>query len=131
MFEVEELETELTNSGTIEGGLSNDSAMSVIPDNETIEGGISSDGSVSAELKTETIESVISNNGSVTAEVSTGAGAGGTSDYEKLQNKPQINNIELVKNKTLDELGIQEKGDYPNEVLTNTEIEDLINNFVG
>ena len=39
-------------------------------------------------------------------------GTGGTTDYNQLTNKPQINNIELVGNKTLDELGIQAKGDY-------------------
>ena len=31
---------------------------------------------------------------------------GGTSDYEKLKNKPQINNVELDGNKTIQELGI-------------------------
>lgn len=36
----------------------------------------------------------------------------GTSNYEDLVNKPQINNVELVENKTLDELGIQAKGNY-------------------
>lgn len=30
-------------------------------------------------------------------------------DYAKLENKPQINNIELIGNKTLEELGIQEE----------------------
>lgn len=34
------------------------------------------------------------------------------SDYNQLNNKPKINNIELAGNKTLDELGIQSKGDY-------------------
>ena len=33
-------------------------------------------------------------------------------DYNILDNKPQINNIELTGNKTLDELNIQPKGDY-------------------
>lgn len=33
-------------------------------------------------------------------------------DYNILDNKPQINNIELTGNKTLDELNIQQKGDY-------------------
>lgn len=33
-------------------------------------------------------------------------------DYNVLDNKPQINNIELTGNKTLDELNIQPKGDY-------------------
>ena len=36
----------------------------------------------------------------------------GTSDYNELINKPQINSVELHGNKTLDELGIQAKGDY-------------------
>lgn len=55
----------------------------------------------------------------------------GTSDYRKLKNKPKINNVELIDNKTSDELGLQEKGDYPEETLTNIEIENLINSFVG
>lgn len=33
---------------------------------------------------------------------------GGTSNYEELINKPQINNVELVGNKTLEELGIKQ-----------------------
>lgn len=33
-------------------------------------------------------------------------------DYNVLDNKPQINNVELTGNKTLDELNIQPKGDY-------------------
>ena len=33
-------------------------------------------------------------------------------DYNELINKPQINNVELIGNKTLDDLGIQPKGDY-------------------
>lgn len=35
-----------------------------------------------------------------------------TINYEQFTNKPQINNVELSGNKTLDELGIQEKGNY-------------------
>ena len=33
-------------------------------------------------------------------------------DYNTLQNKPQINSVELSGNKTLEELGIQASGDY-------------------
>lgn len=36
----------------------------------------------------------------------------GTSDYNDLNNKPSINDIELNGNKTLKELGIQPQGDY-------------------
>ena len=37
---------------------------------------------------------------------------GGTSNYSDLENKPKINNVELVDNKSLDDLGIQPKGNY-------------------
>ena len=51
----------------------------------------------------------------------------GTSDYNELINKPQINNLELVGNKTLDELGIQEKGDYALKSELPTKTSELIN----
>lgn len=35
-----------------------------------------------------------------------GGGGGGTSDYTDLDNKPQINNVELTGNKSLHDLGI-------------------------
>lgn len=38
--------------------------------------------------------------------------SGGTEDYLDLTNKPTINEVELTGNKTLDDLGIQAKGDY-------------------
>ena len=44
----------------------------------------------------------------------------GTRDYEKLKNKPQINSVELLGNKSFEDLGA--------EFLTNMEIEELINN---
>lgn len=53
-----------------------------------------------------------------------------TNDYNKLINKPQINSVELIGNKSLDELDIQVKGDYPDMPLSNNEIEELLNNFV-
>lgn len=39
-------------------------------------------------------------------------GGSGTSDYEKLTNKPQINSVELSGNKSLQDLGAQPVGDY-------------------
>ena len=39
-------------------------------------------------------------------------GSGGSSDYEDLDNKPSINDVELTGNKSLDDLGIQPQGDY-------------------
>lgn len=51
---------------------------------------------------------------------------GGTTDYNKLTNKPSINAVELIGNKTSDELYLQDKMD----TLTNNDIEELLNNFV-
>ena len=42
-------------------------------------------------------------------------GGSGTSDYDLLQNKPSINSVVLIGNKTLDELNIQPKGNYLKE----------------
>lgn len=39
-------------------------------------------------------------------------GGGGTSDYSDLENKPQLNGITLEGNKTLDDVGVQPKGNY-------------------
>lgn len=35
------------------------------------------------------------------------SGSSGTKDYEKLKNKPQINGVELIGNKSLEDLGIE------------------------
>lgn len=49
---------------------------------------------------------------------------GGTSNYNYLTNKPQINNIELIGNKTSNDLKLQDQMD----ALTNMDIENLLNN---
>lgn len=48
-------------------------------------------------------------------------------DYNKLENKPSINNIVLEGNKTLKELGIQEIGNYANKNEIPTQISELEN----
>ena len=52
---------------------------------------------------------------------------GGTSNYEYLTNKPQINSVELVGNKTSNELKLQDQM----EALSNIDIENLLNNQGG
>lgn len=57
--------------------------------------------------------------------------AGGSSfsgSYNDLNDKPQINSITLINNKTLDDLNIQVKGNYADTILTNLEIDALLNN---
>ena len=51
--------------------------------------------------------------------------------YNGLTDKPQINSVELTGNKSLDDLNVQVKGDYPDIALTNSDIDNLINNFAG
>ena len=67
----------------------------------------------------------IGENLSITEDGILSASTAGTTDYTQLENKPQINSIELTGNKTLDDLGIQAKGNYltalpDNAVTTNT-----------
>lgn len=50
-------------------------------------------------------------------------------DYNVLDNKPSINNVVLINNKTSQELRLQPEGDYPDESLTNMDIENLLRNF--
>lgn len=50
----------------------------------------------------------------------------GSTDYTSLNNKPRINNIELLGNKTLDELNIQQKGDFATKQELNTKQNNLV-----
>ena len=70
----------------------------------------------------------VGNNLSITEDgtLSANAGSAGTTDYTQLENKPQINSVELTGNKTLNDLGIQPKGNYltalpDNAVTTDTD----------
>ena len=57
----------------------------------------------------------------------------GETNYNLLSNKPQINNVELQGNKTLEELGIQPKGDYiteiPQEYVTDDELSSALEEY--
>ena len=51
---------------------------------------------------------------------------GGTADYNQLQNKPSINGVQLTGQLSLERLGIQPAGNYPNSPLTESDLEELI-----
>lgn len=51
-----------------------------------------------------------------------GSGSGGTSDYQDLTNKPQINGVTLLGNKTTEQLGLQTTIDFA----TNDDIDKVI-----
>lgn len=53
----------------------------------------------------------INSNHEFTAQIEKIAGSG-TTDYEKLKNKPQINGIELIGNQMSEDLGLQSKNKY-------------------
>lgn len=55
-----------------------------------------------------TFSNLITNNKHIIGAINEVAqGGGGTTDYDDLENKPQINSVELSGNKSLDDLGIQ------------------------
>lgn len=74
-------------------------------------------------------ENIIEITGDNTEEIEIGEDTAGkgTSNYNNLENKPKINNVELKDNKTSKQLGLQEEMDS----LTNVEIEEILNSFVG
>ena len=51
---------------------------------------------------------------------------GETADYNYLIHKPQINGVELRGNLSLQTLGIQPAGNYPNAPLTDEDLEELL-----
>ena len=53
-------------------------------------------------------------------------GGGGTGNYMDLTNKPSINGIVLIGNSSLNALGIQPAGNYPNSPLTDADLEELL-----
>lgn len=47
-------------------------------------------------------------------------------DYNNLNNKPSINNVELIGNLSLDELGIPSIEDVPTETLSLEQLENIV-----
>ena len=62
--------------------------------------------------RTETINMTVGGSREVNFEVT---GGSGTSNYERLANKPSINDVELIGNKTSGDLGLQPAGEYLTE----------------
>ena len=57
------------------------------------------------------------------------SGGGGTGDYSQLTNKPSINSVELIGNKSLADLGIQPSGDYATVAALNSGLATKQNAF--
>lgn len=56
------------------------------------------------------------------------AGSSGTYDYEKLINKPQINSVELIGNKSFEDLGLEQ---YDFKAVTKTELDAIVFGIEG
>ena len=74
-------------------------------------------------------------NGTIVTPNLKGGGSGGTTDYEALNNKPKINNVELSGNKTSSDLGIEEiktiKVNSVNQTITNQSVDlDVASNLI-
>ena len=76
------------------------------------------------ELDKEDLDIILDEQNSIDAEIENSdiVSTGTTKNYEILDNKPQINSVELVGNKTANDLNLQERI----EVLTNLEIEEIL-----
>lgn len=76
------------------------------------------------ELDKEDLDIILDEQNSIDAEIENSdiVPTGTTKNYEILDNKPQINNVELVGNKNANDLNLQERI----EVLTNLEIEEIL-----
>ncbi len=83
------------------------------------------------QLERETIEGIIVNNLELNGTINNNSSLSGTlnpitvqqvRDYNKLNNKPKINEIELKNNKSLEDLNVTK--------LTNIEIENIINSII-
>lgn len=55
---------------------------------------------------------------------------GGTVDYDQLTNKPIINGVTVQGELSLEELGVQPAGNYPNAPLTDEDIERIISDEI-
>ena len=64
------------------------------------------------------VEFVIQSPGSVGFDLGNARSTVGTGNYEKLKNKPSINGVELVGNKSFEDLG--------EETITNAELQEII-----
>ena len=73
----------------------------------------------------------IGENLSITEDGTLSASTVGTTDYTQLENKPQINSVELTGNKTLNDLGIQPKGNYLTALPDNAVTTDTTQTITG
>lgn len=113
----------LSSEGSVNSALASDSTLTgVVSSSEGLSGSISSEGTIDGEVvENSKIDLIMSPAATLNANLTlpeTRSGGGGTNDYEELINKPKINNVTLIKNKTFSDLGLNS--------LSNMELESLL-----
>lgn len=72
---------------------------SISPGDTVLSGTVTRNGTLTASLS--------QNGRTIGGSVAPGSSGTGTSDYERLRNKPQIESVELIGNKSFEELGLE------------------------
>lgn len=83
---------------------------SISPGDAVLSGTVTRNGTLTASLNR--------NGRTIGGSVAPGSSGAGTSDYERLRNKPQIESVELIGNKSFEELGL--------EPITSDELIDIL-----
>lgn len=122
-----EIVMSLENDNNIDFNIGNNEDIGIgIEDNNGIDIGIDSDNN---NIVTEIAENqnvsmnIEDNNLSIDFQMADTPVA--SNNYNDLVNKPKINSVTLIHNKTSDELGLQPAGEYANSKITNIEIDNL------
>lgn len=111
----------LSSEGSVNSALASDSTLTgVVSSSEELSGSVSSEGTIDGEVvENSKIDLIMSPAATLNADLTLPeTRSGGTNDYEELINKPKINNVTLIKNKTFSDLGLNS--------LSNMELESLL-----
>lgn len=111
----------LSSEGSVNRNLASDSTLTgTVSPSEEVSGSVSTEDSLTGEVIDDSkIDFLMSPKATLQADITLPESrAGGTNDYEELINKPKINNVTLIKNKTFSDLGLIS--------LSNMELETLL-----
>lgn len=109
-----DLQGNLSENSTLQGTISNSDTLHGVLNVDELHGTLEA-----ADILTGSLEE----HESLRGELGIGGGGGITNDYNDLIHKPQINEVELVGNRSLPELDIQPTNTYAN----NIDINNLFN----
>lgn len=112
---------ELSNQNQLNGELVTTNKLNAeIYNNVELNGEVSTDNKISGEINSNIkLDGTLRNNVNLNGDIH--VGAGGTRNYEYLYNQPSINEVKLIKNKSFEDLGMNE--------ITNTELNKMFSDL--